>query len=142
VRVDEALEQRPLLGARLFREPLRAPRRQVLLHRRARSLERAVGGCHGRVEQGRRLVGRPAEDVAINAARCRGGRSCVAARNASSIVSRSRTAASGWSSLGATSSSNRSGYGWNHGTSAKECIVVRRRELRLSMSRQTFVAMR
>jgi hypothetical protein len=37
---------------------------------------------------------------------------------------------------------HRSGYGWSHGTSAKECIVVRRRELRRSMSRQTFVAMR
>ena len=66
----------------------------------------------------------------------------MAARNASSIVSRSTTTASGCSSLGATSSSRRSGYGWSHGTSAKVCAVVARRELRRSMSRQTFVAMR
>jgi hypothetical protein len=37
---------------------------------------------------------------------------------------------------------SRSGYGWSHGTSAKDCILVRRRELRRTMSKQTFVAMR
>ncbi len=50
--------------------------------------------------------------------------------------------ASGCSSLGAAWSSRRSGYGWIQGTSASERIPVPRRELRRSMSRQTFVAMR
>lgn len=37
---------------------------------------------------------------------------------------------------------SRSGYGWSHGMSAKDCILVRRRELRRTMSKHTFVAMR
>ena len=70
------------------------------------------------------LAGQPSTSRTISAARCRGGSTCSAARNASSIVSRSTTTASGSSSLGATSSSSRSGYGCSHGTSANECSVV------------------
>ena len=64
MRVDEPREQRPFLGARLPGGPLRAPRRQVLLHRRASALERAVRRRNARLEEGRRLTGRPAEHVA------------------------------------------------------------------------------
>ncbi len=88
------------------------------------------------------LAGQPSTSRAIRVARCRGGKSCIAARNASSIVSRSTISASGCSALGATSSRSRSGYGWSHGTSANVCSFERRR-LRLRMaSRQTFVAIR
>ena len=87
------------------------------------------------------LAGQPSTSRAISAARCLGGRTCNAARNASEIVSRSMTRASGCSSLGAAWSSSRSGYGWSHGTSANELPAVRR-ELCRSMSRQTFVAIR
>ena len=65
------------------------------------------------------LAGQPRTSRAISAARWRGGSTCIAARNASSMVSRSTTTASGSSSVGATSSSSWSGYGWSHGTSAK-----------------------
>jgi len=88
------------------------------------------------------LAGQPSTSRAISAARCLGGRTCRAARNASEIVSRWMATASGWSSLGAAWSSSRSGYGWIHGTSASERIPAVRRELRRSMSRHTLVAMR
>ena len=87
------------------------------------------------------VAGQPRTSRAISAARCRGGSTCRAARNASEIVSRLMATASGCSSLGAAWSSSRSGYGWSHGTSANELPAVRR-ELRLSMSRQTLVAIR
>ena len=83
----------------------------------------------------------PRTSRAISAARCLGGRTCRAARNASEIVSRWMATASGCSSLGAAASSSRSGYGCSHGTSGCELPAVRR-ELRRSMSRQTFVAIR
>ena len=66
------------------------------------------------------LAGQPSTSRAMSAARCRGGRTWSAARNASSIVSRSTTTASGSSSVGAISSSSRSGYGVSHGTSAND----------------------
>jgi hypothetical protein len=86
----------------------------------------------------------PRTSRAISAARCRAGRTCSAARKTSSIVSRSTTWASGCScsAVGTISSSNRSGYGCSHGTSANEPIEVRRRDRRRSESRQTFVAIR
>ena len=87
------------------------------------------------------VAGQPSTSLAISAARCLGGRTCRAARNASEIVSRRMATASGCSSLGAAASSNWSGYGWSQGTSANELPAVRR-ELRRSMSRQTLVAIR
>jgi hypothetical protein len=87
------------------------------------------------------LAGQPRTSRAISAARCLGGSACRAARNASEIVSRWMTTASGCSSLGAAASSSRSGYGWSHGTSGGEFPAVRR-EPRRSMSRQTLVAIR
>ena len=50
--------------------------------------------------------------------------------------------ASGSSSLGAISSSRRSGYGWIHGTSANECSEGTRRPRLRMASRHTVVAMR
>ena len=47
------------------------------------------------------VAGQPSTSRAISVARCRGGRTCSAARNASSIVSRLTMTASGSSSLGA-----------------------------------------
>jgi hypothetical protein len=88
------------------------------------------------------LAGQPRTSRAISAARCRGGRTCRAARKASEIVSRSMATASGCSSAGAAWSSSTSGYGWIHGTSGCDRIAAARRELRRSMSRQTLVAMR
>jgi len=55
------------------------------------------------------LAGQPRTSRAISAARCLGGRTCRAARNASEIVSRWMATASGCSSLGAAASSSRSG---------------------------------
>ena len=55
------------------------------------------------------LAGQPSTSRAISAARCRGGRTWRAARNASEIVSREMATASGCSSLGAAWSSSRSG---------------------------------
>ena len=86
-------------------------------------------------------AGQPRTSRAISAARCLGGRTCRAARNASEIVSRRMATASGCSSLGAAASSSRSGYGCSQGTSGCEFPAVRR-ELRRSMSRQTLVAIR
>jgi hypothetical protein len=143
VRVDEPLEQRPFLGARLPGGPLRSPGRQVsCIVARARWSALFAAATVVSRRDAVSLAVQPSTSRAINAARCRGGRTCMAATNASSIVSRSTTTASGCSSVGATSSSKRSGYGWSHATSAKECIVGRRRVLRRSMSRHTFVAMR
>ena len=82
----------------------------------------------------------PSTSRRISTARCRGGSSWITARNVSSIVSRDTTTASGSCSLGAISSSSRSGYGCSHGTSANECSDGRRRWLRRSASRQAFVA--
>ena len=59
------------------------------------------------------LAGQPSTSRHISAARCFGGSTCSAARNASSIVSRSIARASGWS----ISSSSRSGYGSSQETS-------------------------
>ena len=87
------------------------------------------------------LAGQPSTSRAISAARCRGGRTWRAARNASEMVSREIATASGCSSPGAARSSSTSGYGWSHGTSACEPAAVRR-ELCRSMSRQTLVAIR
>ena len=64
VGVDEPLQQLPLLGARLRGRPLEAVRRQVLLHRRPRSLQRAVGRGDAGVEDRRRLGRRLPEHVA------------------------------------------------------------------------------
>jgi hypothetical protein len=58
------------------------------------------------------------------------------------MVSLATTTASGWVSLGASSSSSRSGYGWSHGTSAKERSHGTRRRLLRSASRQALVAIR
>jgi hypothetical protein len=58
--------------------------------------------------------------------------------NASSIVSRATTTASGSSPGAGMFSSSSSGYGCSHGTSA----VVARRGRRSSASRQAFVAIR
>jgi hypothetical protein len=55
------------------------------------------------------LAGQPRTSRAISAARCRGGRTWSAARNASEMVSREMVTASGCSSLGAAASSRRSG---------------------------------
>ena len=87
------------------------------------------------------LAGQPSTSRAISAARCRGGRTCRAARNASEMVSREMATASGSSSPGAAASSSGSGYGWSQGTSASE-PPEGRREPRRSMSRQTLVAIR
>ena len=84
----------------------------------------------------------PSTSRSSRTARCRGGSSWMTARNVSSIVSLATTTASGWASLGATSSSSRSGYGCSHGTSAKECSDGTRRRLRRSASRQALVAIR
>ena len=54
-------------------------------------------------------AGQPSTSRRINAARWRGGSTCMAARNVSSIVSRSMATLSGRSAVGATSSSRRSG---------------------------------
>ena len=88
------------------------------------------------------LAGQPSTSRAMSAARCRGGRTCSAARKASSIVSRSTTSASGSSSDGAISSSSRSGYGVSHDTSASDRIEVNRRVFRRRLSRHTLVAIR
>ena len=85
-------------------------------------------------------AGVPSTSRRISAARWRGGSTCNAARNASSIVSRSTTTASGSSSVGASSSSNRSGYGCSQGISANERSSGTRRDLLRIMSKQTFVA--
>jgi hypothetical protein len=87
-------------------------------------------------------AGRSRTSRRISAARCRGGSTCIAARKASSIVSRSTATASGSSPAGAISSSRRSGYGWSQGTSANEPPVGARRDLTLIRSRQTLVAIR
>ena len=49
------------------------------------------------------MAGQPSTSRAISAARCRGGRTCSAARNASDIASREMATASGCSSPGAAS---------------------------------------
>ena len=53
-----------LFRARRSCRPLRAPRREVLLHRCARPLESTVGGGDARLEEGSCLDCRPAEHVA------------------------------------------------------------------------------
>jgi hypothetical protein len=55
------------------------------------------------------------------------------------MVSLATTTASGWVSLGASSSSSRSGYGWS---SAKERSHGTRRPLLRSASRQALLAIR
>ena len=87
----------------------------------------------------------PSTSRRINTARCLGGSSWIAAMNASSIVSRATTSASGSSSLGAIPSSRWSGYGCSHGNSASGWTPSRGssfRRRRPSASRQAFVAMR
>ena len=64
VRVDEALEERLFLSGRCCGRPFRAPRRQVLFHRRSRPLDSAVRGGDARLEKRGCLARRPAEDVA------------------------------------------------------------------------------
>ena len=112
--------------------PLRSPGRQVLLHRRPGPLQGAVGRGHAGLEQRR-----PSRPPASRARRGRSGRPAAAAAapaarrgtraRSSPARRRPRPAAS---SLGATSSSSSSGYGWSHGTSANECSVVSRRDVR------------
>ena len=80
--------------------PLRAPRRAGAP---ASSRAPAAARCSPRRRASRaaprsRSAGQPSTSRAISAARWRGGSSCSAARNASSIVSRSTTTASGSSS--------------------------------------------
>ena len=124
VRVDESLQQRPLLVARLAARsiPIGAP---------AGAPASSPGPAAARCWRRRTLVsssaavslaGQP-EHVARRSARPAGAAAAPAARRGttSSIVSRSTTTASGCSSLGATSSSSASGYGCSHGTSANEC---------------------
>ena len=122
VGVDEPLEQLPLLGARLAAPTSRARREGrcscIVARARCRALFAAATLVSSSAAVS--LAGQPSTSRAISAARWRGGSTCSAARNASSIVSRSTTTASGSSSLGATSSSSRSGYGCSHGTSANE----------------------
>ena len=89
------------------------------------------------------LAGQPSTSRAISAARCRGGSTCIAARNASSMVSRSTTTASG-SSLGRRDLVEqlvRIRLEPRHlGERSASC--VRRRDRARSMSRQTLVAIR
>jgi hypothetical protein len=58
------------------------------------------------------------------------------------MVSPATTTASGWVSLGASSSNSRSGYGWSHGTSGEGGSDGTRRRLLRSASRQALVAIR
>ena len=106
VCVDEPREQVALLVAWRPGRPLRARRRQCsLIVARARWSALFVAATLVSRSVAVSLAGQPSTSRAISAARWRGGRTCIAARNASSMVSRSTTTASGSSSLGATSSS-------------------------------------
>ena len=128
VRVDEALQQRPLLVARLARPttPRGAPAGAP-----ASSRGPAAARCWPRPRSSRAATRsrRPAS-------RARRGRSAPPAVAAAAPAARRGTQARSSPARrrrrpaarrsAPISSSKRSGYGWSHGTSAKECIAVSR----------------
>ena len=87
-------------------------------------------------------AGSPSTSRASSAARCRGGSTWSAARNASSIVSRATATSSGASEAEGISSRRLSGYGDSHGTSAYDVIRGTCRFLARIASMQTLVAIR
>jgi hypothetical protein len=112
-----------------------------------RPLQPAVDSRHARTEQRRRLARNPATSRRISAARCRGARCWIAATNPTSSVSRATAASYG--------STNRSGYGSSHPTSAAiggtspsgsaagaTSTANTRGPRRATCSRHAFVAMR
>ena len=110
VGIDEPLEQVALLGGRLRGRWLGPPMRRV---RAASWPAPAAARCSGSHAHSSWEAVSAAEKSStsrrISTARWRGGRSWMAARYASSIVSRRTATASGWASRGPASSSRRSG---------------------------------
>ena len=143
VGLDERGEQGPLLGARRPGRPLRAPGRQVGLHRRARTLERAVRRRNAGLEERGGLHGRPAEHVPGDQRRPLPGREELHRREECQLDGLALDHDGVGLVVGRRGLvEHPSGYGWSHGTSAKERSVVRRRDRRRIMSRHTFVAIR